>query len=456
MAQALWNRLLALATEQPGQDWLPSLLARNSGCAYLELYGSPRNEAEFRESVPLVQYDQLTPWLDAIANGEAEQLFAGRPVAYERTGGSSSGAKLIPFSAAGLDDFRKALLPWLARAARRFAVRGRLYLSLSPATRPSERIGGVPVGLPDGAYLGSDAGAILADLSVVPLELAAIQDVEEWRSETIRCLENSPDLELISCWSPTFMLRLLEEIDDPVALWPRLRLVSCWASASSAPFADDLATRLPTAHLQPKGLMSTECVVTVPDDQDRPVLNTAGFFEFLGEEGVFLGTELQLGSTYEVVATTASGLYRYRTGDFVRCDGYARQDRPILEFVGRSALTSDLVGEKLTEPFISRCLASVPGFRMLVPASASNGYLLCVERGATVDVEQIESQLCANPQYAYARRLGQLKPLRLTPVDRLFDRYVEIQVRAGVRLGDIKPNVLRTENNWLERIEAVA
>lgn len=252
------------------------------------------------------------------------------------------------------------------------------------------------------------------------------------------------------------MLRLLEEIDDPVALWPKLRLVSCWGSASSAPFADELAALLPTAQLQPKGLMSTECVVTVPDDQDRPVLNTAGFFEFLGEGEILLGTELQLGGTYEVVATTASGLYRYRTGDFVRCDGFAREDRPILEFVGRSSLTSDLVGEKLTEPFISRCLASVPGFRMIVPASESDGYLLCVEQGAAVDVEQIESRLCANPQYAYARRLGQLEPLRLTPVDRLFDRYVEIQMRAGVRLGDIKPNVLRIEKNWLERIEAVA
>ena len=88
------------------------------------------------------------------------------------------------------------------------------------------------------------------------------------------------DLELISVWSPTFLLRLIEAIEDPSSLWPRLRVVSCWASGASKPFADGLAARLPHAHLQPKGLLSTEAVVTVPDGHDRPALVDCGFFEF--------------------------------------------------------------------------------------------------------------------------------------------------------------------------------
>src|SRR5437763_12653536 len=118
-------------------DWLPSMLARNAHCAYLR----GRSFAE----LPPVTYDDLLPWLERVWAGEADVLFAGRPVAYERTGGSSGGSKLIPYSAEGLRDMQNAVKPWLAQ----FDIRGSVYLSISPATRAPECVGGVPVGLPD-------------------------------------------------------------------------------------------------------------------------------------------------------------------------------------------------------------------------------------------------------------------------------------------------------------------
>jgi hypothetical protein len=235
-------------------------------------------------------------------------------------------------------------------------------------------------------------------------------------------------------------------------MWPRLKLLSCWASGASQPFATLLAARLPHAHLQPKGLLSTECVVTVPDAENRPVLTPWGFFEFERDGRLHLADELSRGVIYTVVATTASGLYRYRTGDLVRYDGLARSGRPVLEFVGRGELASDLVGEKLTEPFVTDCLKDVPGFRLLVPDSQGDGYVLATEAGVSVSIEHIERRLSGNPQYAYARMLGQLKPLRLLEVEHLFDRYVDAQLQQGVRLGDIKPVALRNERAWTARL----
>jgi hypothetical protein len=54
----------------------------------------------------------------------------------------------------------------------------------------------------------------------------------------------------------------------------------------------------------------------------------------------------------------------------------------------------------------------------------------------------IEQRLCANPQYAYARSLGQLGPVKPRAVERLIDRYTRVQARRGCRLADIKPPVL--------------
>lgn len=412
-------------------------------------FDSPRTQQAFRERVPVVGYEEVRPWIDRIALGEADVLFAGRPIAYERTGGSAGAAKLIAYSSDGLEDFGRALLPWLAEESTKHGITGRAYFAISPATRPPESIRGVPVGLPDGAYLGEAAAAHLAEVTAVPFEAASLQDVDRWRAQTLRYLLAASDLELISVWSPTFLLRLLEDVPDPISAWPRLKLVSCWASGASRPFAQALAARLPHASLQPKGLLSTECAVTVPDAQDRPVLNAHGFFEFERDGRLHLANELAQGAVYEVVATTASGLYRYRTGDLVRYEGLAASGRPILEFIGRGALVCDLVGEKLTEPFAAACLADVPGFRLLLPAVEGDGYVLAAEAGSKANVDRIEQRLCGNPQYAYARKLSQLKALRLMEVERLFDRYVEAQVRRGVRLGDVKPVALRIEPTWI-------
>ncbi len=381
-----WDRLAAALPSAPSAPWLPALLARNAHTAYLREYGSTIDE------LPIVTYDDLVPWIERIVAGESDVLFAGRPVAYERTSGSSGAAKLIPYSAEGLLDFQRSVVPWLVRTVREHGITGRAYFAISPATRPPESIGGVPVGLPDGAYLGEIAGAVLAEMSAVPLSVAQITDVGRWRDETLRHLAAARDLELISVWSPTFLLRLLDDLDDPLELWPNLKVVSCWASAASKPFAEELAARLPQAVLQPKGLLSTECVVTTggaetapirPARRRRDMLTPYGFFEFDGQE---------------VIATTASGLYRYRTGDLVDDN---------LEFIGRKGIVSDLVGEKLTEPFVARCLGNVRGY--LFPEG--RGYVVASE--TAVDLDAIEQKLCANPQYAYARRLGQLAPLRV-------------------------------------------
>jgi hypothetical protein len=434
--------------------WLESLLRRNAETAYLRAFGSPRTAAEYRRRLPIVSYEDLDPHLSRIAAGAADVLFAGVPVAFERTGGSAGGSKLIPYSAAGLRDFQLSVLPWLAHTVRRHRISRRAYFSISPVARAAEHIGGIPVGLSDAAYLGEQAGQLLWQKTAVPFEVAAISDIELWRRTTRRHLEAAQDLELISVWSPTFLLRLLEGIGDTRALWPDLKVVSCWASGPAARYVDQLARLFPQATIEPKGLLSTEAVVTVPDEACRPVLVGRGYYEFLDGETAIEESGLEPGREYEVVVTTASGLYRYATGDRVRCDGRNDAGRPILEFVGRDSLSSDLVGEKLTDAFVGRCLDTSQGFAMLVPDTETPGYVL-ISDGA-IDPEGLrrcEERLSGNPQYAYARRLGQLAPLRAISCRRPFDVVERVMRDRGVRLGDIKPTALRTEDFWLPLFE---
>lgn len=449
-----WASLNDVGEEPSHSAWLQGTLARNASSAYLRQYGSPDTVQSFRSRVPTCRHDDLAPYLDRMLGGENNVLFAGQPVAFERTGGSTGGTKLIPYSREGLLDIQRCIVPWLARTVRDYRITGRTYFSISPAARAPEFAGEIPIGLPDGAYLGELGGLVLAQQSAVPLAVGHIRDVDSWRQQTIAHLKEARDLELISVWSPTFLLRLLEDIPDAQRCWPRLKVVSCWASGSAGRYVEQIRHLLPHAKIQPKGLLSTEAVVTVPGDGDKPVLVRHGFVEFARGDELLLEHELDPGSEYEVVVTTASGLYRYRTGDRVRFEGCTYSGRPILEFVGRDSLTSDLVGEKLTETFVGKCLGAIPGFAMLVPDVSRPGYvLICEQAPSDGQVAALESNLNANPQYAYARKLGQLAPLRVLAHRRAFSVLERVMLERGTRLGDVKPVALRPEAFWLPRFE---
>lgn len=453
----------------------------------------------FQQCVPVVEYETLTPLIERIAQGEQNVLFCESVQAFERTGGSRSGGKLIPYSARGLADFRHALTGWLGDTIREHQLtQGHAYWALSPvATRQEKTCCGLPVGTGDVLYLGEDNLAAFAELSAVPLSVGNVEDMADWQLLTLYYLLCSHDLKLISVWSPAFLTSLLTglqtrqkallallacggDIDghtlipdaealcryqrylllsDTRQVWPELEVISCWADAASQTLADEMMQHFSGVSLQPKGLLSTEAVISVPDKHGLPTLCVdSNFYEFIADDGVIsLADELVIGSEYRVIVTTNSGLYRYHTGDRVKCTGES-EGIPMLCFIGRDGVYSDLVGEKLTEPFVINCLASLCGFAALVQDIATPGYVLLLdsalrERNAPY-LNDIDERLCSNPQYHYARRLGQLAPLRCQFIDNPADRYLRWHQRQGKRLGDIKIPAIFTADEWRGAFQA--
>ena len=499
MSRAAWESLQRAAEsccdERIREDvWLIDCLRRNAETEYGRKYDFAHihNEKEYRTMLPMVTYEDLEPEIQRIFRGEHNVLFAGSPIAFERTGGSSGGAKLIPYSPESLKDFRRALLPWLGSLVDSYSLSGSAYMAISPATRALESSSsGIPVGLPDGAYLGRDVSDAFAALSAVPLSVGAISSFEDWQLATLYYLIRADNLEMISVWSPTFMLVLLDSITirrheltrlfqrggavggrnvqpcalssarldaydglNTTALWPHLKLLSCWTDGSSAAYAERLAEYMPQSRMQGKGLLLTEGAVTVPDAAGFPVpVRGSGYFEFLDDAGRSrTSTELEPGASYETVLTTSGGLYRYRAGDVVRCCGHSG-GFPVLRFLGRCGVFSDLVGEKLSDAFAADCLARVGRQGVLMPSPQAAGYLLIADNEwEPSDLLRMEEALCRNPQYAYARKVGQLAALRFLRVPDMVSRFAESSVKKGRLVGDIKMPALCKDCNWLKEV----
>ena len=487
---ALFGR--ARATPRASQAaLLRQILAANAGTDFGRTHGFAdiRTIDDFRARVPIRSYDALRPWLDRVASGETGILTCEPVIAFEETGGSTAGGKLIPYTASSLKAFRAAVLPWLADLAGRRpgAFAGKAYVSVSPATRAPRMIGSIPVGMvTEGAYLGADLVPAFLEVMAVSASVAHLSNVDQWRLATLTALTRCSELTLISVWSPTFLIALLDALprlaemllralhDEPerardvstalarapvdtALLWPQLDTVSAWADGASRPFARRLQDMLPHAALQPKGLLATEGAVTTPCSSSWPVpALTSAVLEFIDDKGEpHLCDELRTGESYRVVMTNAGGFYRYDLSDRLLCHGYEHA-LPLLEFVGRD-ITSDLVGEKLTEPFVSNALSLVNGTACLAPrAVARPHYILLVDARdrdtAECAAAAIEHCLCSNPQYEYARKIGQLGPVAYEIVDQLLERYLRLETRRGCRLADIKPPGLITHSATLEAL----
>jgi hypothetical protein len=242
--------------------------------------------------------------------------------------------------------------------------------------------------------------------------------------------------------------------------WPRLQVLSCWGEQAAEAGWRRLAERCTQVLVQPKGLLATEGVVTIPISDHRPLALTSHFFEFIDTSGdVRLAHQLETGGRYEVVLTNGAGLWRYRLGDLVECTGHHLHAAPSLRFLGRREGVSDLRGEKLTEWFVAEAMSGLRASG-LVPGEAriqawdrggEAGYVLVAEDPVPAEDLQeatlrVEEALLHNPHYALARRLGQLQPLRARTVasGSLGRAELESGTRLGRRMGEVKPSVLVT------------
>ncbi len=397
---------------------------------------------------------------------------------------------------------------------------GPRVLVSEPVAAPGGQPTSVPFGFEtDSSYLGGAAASLVESIMAVPGSVRHLENMETCRYVTLFYLLRSRDLALISVWSPTFLELLVERLaewgerlaadvavgvpnpprlcepaedhrtrpmvgrsrailaalkeSDPASihrrLWPRLAVISAWADGPSETYANRLAGLFPHAELQPKGLVATEGISSIPfeaeDEEGSALTLTSHYLEFVaeGEAAGVPAHRLDRGGRYEVVLTTGGGLYRYLTGDLVEVVGF--HDRcPRVRFIGKKDLVADRFGEKLSEPHVRMVVEGAIAreglsFRFGLVALEEGhppAYVLHLESEAGAgDMERVarlvERGLMENPHYAYCRALDQLSPLQIHAVKGDgWGRFVRRRVREGRREGEIKPTWLSRGSGWCE------
>ena len=140
-----WRRF-ARAADDPARaqrEQLSAVLASAAPSAYGRSLGLSQTSsvAEYRRLAPVVDHGPLAPLVARVAAGEPGVLTVEPVRMLERTSGTTSANKLIPYTDGLRHDFAAAVDAWLFDLHRAFPrlVGTRSYWSVSPATRRGER-----------------------------------------------------------------------------------------------------------------------------------------------------------------------------------------------------------------------------------------------------------------------------------------------------------------------------
>lgn len=206
---------------------LLEILKTNKNTEYLKTFETEsqilnaENEKEliekFQNKIPIVNYEDIKEFVEKEKSGENNVLLSDKIKLFELTSGSTSDVKYIPYTEKFLKSYMNGVFAWiynLYQNNKRLFL-GSSYWSISPILkREAVTSGGIRVGIEDDtSYFDKVSAFFLNKLFTVPKEIKNIQNMEDFLLITAVFLLLSENLAMISVWSPSFLMILLDFIE---------------------------------------------------------------------------------------------------------------------------------------------------------------------------------------------------------------------------------------------------
>ena len=206
---------------------LLEILKTNKNTEYLKTFETEsqilnaENEKEliekFQNKIPIVNYEDIKEFVEREKSGESNVLLSDKIKLFELTSGSTSDVKYIPYTEKFLKSYMNGVFSWIYNLYQnnKRLFFGSSYWSVSPILkREAVTSGGIRVGIEDDtSYFDKVSGFFLNKLFTVPKEIKNIQNMEDFLLITAVFLLLSENLAMISVWSPSFLMILLDFIE---------------------------------------------------------------------------------------------------------------------------------------------------------------------------------------------------------------------------------------------------
>lgn len=306
--------------------------AQNTAFGKAHQFEKIRNFADFAQRVPIRDYEDFTPYIHRIRQGETDVLWRGRPLYFAKTSGTTSGAKYIPITKESMpyhvQAARDAILCYIHHTGKSHFVDGKMiFLQGSPILHEEN-------GIKIGRLSGISAHYVPAYLQANRLPSWQTNCIEDWETKVNEIVketahQNMTVISGIPSWVQMYFEKLVEFSGKSVGeLFPNFQLF-IYGGVNYAPYRQRFEQLIGRPVDSIELFPASEGFFAY---QDHPaqngmllLLNSGIFYEFVPVEEIgqphptrLTIDQVELGKNYALIISTNAGLWAYNIGDTVQ------------------------------------------------------------------------------------------------------------------------------------------
>lgn len=437
-----WSRTAVADQQRIRQQIVQQAMDTKLGKA--SSFNKVKNYNDFTNAIPVADYEQQHHYFDAIANGESDVTWPGKPIYLAKTSGTTSGTKYIPITKQSIGNHffsaQTATLLYIHQQGLSKVMDGKMiFLSGSPEL---EHKNGIAVGRLSG-IVNHQVPQYLKGNQLPSWQTNCIDD---WETKLDHIVEETlnKDMTLISGippWVQMYFDRLHERTGKQIKdIFPNFQLFVT-GGVNYTPYKSKLEQSIGKTINTLETYPASEGFIAFQDNGlgNGLLLNTNSgiFFEFVPAEEIFNETptrlqlaDVQLGVNYALIINSNAGLWGYNIGDTVK---FVSLSPYRIIITGRikhfiSAFGEHVIGEEVEAAMQQACEhtgAEVTEFTVAPMVNPSNGlpYHEWLVEFATTPADLNEMARCLNDrmreQNTYYNDLitGKvLQTLKITPL----------------------------------------
>jgi hypothetical protein len=288
---------------------------------------------DFKQFVPIRDYEELTPYIKRVIDGEENVLWPGKPTYLTKTSGTTSGVKYIPISKESMPEHikaaRNALLSYIHETGKSDFVDGKMiFLQGSPELAEK-------AGIQTGRLSGIVAHHVPGYLQKNRLPSYEVNCIDDWEEKVDAIVKETlkEDMRLISGippWCQMYFDRLStaaggKKIKD---IFPNFKLY-VYGGVNFEPYRARMQESIGFAIDTIETYPASEGFIAFQDSQKEKGLlllaDSGIFYEFIPSDEYFNDNpsrvsleDVELDKNYALIMNTNAGLWGYSIGDTVK------------------------------------------------------------------------------------------------------------------------------------------
>lgn len=403
---------------QTQEKKLFKIIKENTDTEYGKRYGFKhiRTIQDYQKNVPIVNYEDISHYIQLIENGKKNVLTKECPIFYAITSGTSGTEKKIPFTKQFWKDYLKSNEIYFCKLGKNYPslFQGSIFPIVGKVVDRYTK-NGVPMGSISG-YMIANAPWVERQFSAIPLDILNLDFVSKHFLlsrvgivQNVRTIMTGNPAAIVAFVQRTNRIKetllkdlrdhsVIEKLDLPMNIkkklkkylqqdgnlaeklekkieknnnflspqdyWPNLSLICCNTGGFAQLHLEKLKKYFPHATIRDTGILASEGRINIPFNDNTsngyPAISSF-FFEFLSmderkEQNPLLIDKLESGKLYELILTAANGFYRYKLGDIIRA--HDSKYCHTIEYAGRIDNAISIAGERVTEQEVLAAVSS--------------------------------------------------------------------------------------------------